>query len=174
MTKQLTVKKIKALAKPGRFDDGNGLYLEISKGGSKSWIQRITIDGRRRDIGLGGFPAVSLAKARERAAGNRTAVADGRDPLAERRKTRKGPTFQEVSESFLLGNTPRWKNRKTAINWRRQMVKYAFPAFGNVSIDRVGRIDVLGILTPIWTSKPSAANTSGPSSPSQWRTDMWR
>ena len=100
---------------------------------------------------------MSLAKARQRAADNRTAVADGRDPLLERRKTRKVPTFQEVGESFLKANAPRWKSRKTARNWRGQMEKYAFPAFGNVSIDRVNRIDVLGILTPIWTSKPSAA-----------------
>ena len=90
MGKQLTAANVRALSKPGRSGDGGGLYLEIAKGGSKSWIQRITIDGRRRDLGLGGYPAVSLTKARERAAGNRTAVADGRDPLAERRKTRKG------------------------------------------------------------------------------------
>ena len=157
MPNELTVKRINALAKPGRFGDGGGLYLEIPKGGTKSWIQRITIDGRRRDIGLGGFPTVSLAMARQRAASNRTAVADGRDPVAERRKSKRVPSFQEVSESYLLANAPRWKNRKTAINWRGQMEKYAFPAFGNISIDRVGRIDVLGILTPIWTSKPSAA-----------------
>ncbi len=100
---------------------------------------------------------MSLAKARERAAGNRTAVADGRDPLAERRKTRKVPTFREAGESFLLANVPRWKNGKTAINWRGQMEKYAYPVFGDVRIDRVDRIDVLGILSPIWTSKPSAA-----------------
>ncbi len=156
MAKPLTVKKITALSKPGRFGDGGGLYLEIAKGGSKSWVQRITVDGRRRDIGLGGFPAVSLAMARQRAAGNRTAVADGRDPLAERRKSKGVPSFQEVSESYLLANAPRWKNRKTAINWRGQMEKYAYPVFGQVRIDRVDRIDVLGILTPIWTSKPAA------------------
>ncbi len=156
MPNELTVKRINALAKPGRFGDGGGLYLEIPKGGTKSWIQRITVDGRRRDIGLGGFSAVSLAMARQRVAGNRIAVADGRDPLAERRKSKRVPSFQEVSESYLLANAPRWKNRKTAINWRGQMEKYAFPAFGNISIDRVGRIDVLGILTPIWTSKPAA------------------
>ena len=157
MAKQLTVAKIKALSMPGKFGDGGGLYLVISRGGSKSWVQRIMIDGRRRDIGLGGFPAVRLAKARERAAGNRTAVADGRDPMAERRKTRRVPSFQEVGESFLLTNAPRWKNRKTAINWRGQMEKYAYPLFGHVRIDRVDRTDVLGVLSPIWTSKPSAA-----------------
>ena len=94
MPNQLTVKGISALAKPGRFGDGGGLYLVISKGGTKSWMQRITIDGRRRDIGLGGFPTVGLAKARQLAADNRAAVAEGRDPVLERRKTRKVPTFR--------------------------------------------------------------------------------
>ena len=63
----LTHTKAKALKEPGRYGDGGGLYLVVSKGGSKKWVQRIVVHERRRDIGLGGFPAISLAKARERA-----------------------------------------------------------------------------------------------------------
>ena len=67
----LSATRVKALKDPGRFSDGGGLHLYISKAGRKSWVQRITVDGRRRDIGLGGFPSVSLAQAREKATENR-------------------------------------------------------------------------------------------------------
>ena len=80
----LSATRAKALKDPGRYSDGGGLHLYISKAGRKSWVQRITIDGRRRDIGLGGFPSVSLAQAREKAADIRAAVAEGRDPLSRK------------------------------------------------------------------------------------------
>ena len=80
----LSATRVRALKEPGRYSDGGGLHLFISKAGRKSWVQRITINGRRRDIGLGGFPSVSLARAREKALENRAAVAEGRDPLAEK------------------------------------------------------------------------------------------
>ena len=85
---RLTTDLVLATTKPGRYSDGYTLFLNVTKGGSKSWIQRITIGGRRRDIGLGGFPAVSLAKARARALANRVALSEGRDPLAETRDRR--------------------------------------------------------------------------------------
>ena len=87
-TGRLTTAAAVALSKPGRYSDGDTLYLQIANSGSKSWIQRISIQGRRRDIGLGGFPVVSLAKARARALANRTALAEGRDPLTETRERR--------------------------------------------------------------------------------------
>ena len=75
---RLTVAGIRASSKPGRYSDGGTLYLMVAKGGSKSKVQRINIDGRRHDIGLGGFPLISLSVARERAMSNRLAVANGR------------------------------------------------------------------------------------------------
>ena len=87
-TGKLTTATAVALSKPGRYSDGHTLYLQVTNGGAKSWIQRISIRGRRRDIGLGGFPVVSLAKARSRALANRTALAEGRDPLTETRERR--------------------------------------------------------------------------------------
>ena len=80
----LSATRVKALSAPGRYSDGRGLHLFISKAGRKSWVLRITVDGRRRDIGLGGYPSVSLARAREKAADHMTAVAEGRDPVAEK------------------------------------------------------------------------------------------
>ena len=148
--------RVKVLKEPGRYSDGGGLHLFISKAGRKSWVQRITIDGRRRDIGLGGFPSVSLAKAREKATGNRTAVAAGRDPLAEKRKPAM-PTFKEAASAVHEANRPRWRNARHAASWIQTLERHAMPKLGNMPIDRIGRTDVLQVLSPIWTTRPETA-----------------
>ena len=106
----LSAAQVKALEKPGRYTEGGGLHLYISRAGSKPWVQRITVHGRRRDIGLGGYPSTSPARAREKAAANRTAVADGRDPMAKKRKPAM-PTLGEAPAAStrrprLAGTTP--------------------------------------------------------------------
>ncbi len=150
---KLTVATVRSLARPGRYGDGGTLFLVVAPGGSKNWVQRVTIGGRRRDLGLGGWPVVSLAKARQRAFANRVAVADGLDPLAHKRRP-KTPTFREASERALEANRPRWRNAKTADNWIATMDKYVHPVFGDRGVDLIGREDVLRVLTPIWTAKP--------------------
>ena len=97
-----SVLKAKSITKPGRHGDDLGLYLNVSPSGTKSWVQRIAVDGRRRDIGLGGFPAVSLALARPLSANNRAAVAEGRDPLAERQRAPM-PTFRDAAYVNAVG-----------------------------------------------------------------------
>ena len=148
--------RVKLLCDPGRYSDGEGLYLYIGKAGRKSWVQRITIDGRRRDIGLGGYPAVSLAQARKRSAGNRTAVADGRDPVSDKRKP-KMPTLKEAAYTVHNANRPRWRNEKHAASWIQTLERHALPKIGNKRIDKIGRDDVLTVLTPIWTTRPETA-----------------
>ena len=152
----LTAAKVKALTKPGMHHDGRGLYLRVAPGGSKGWMLRATIDGRRRGIGLGGYPAVSLAKVRQFADAHRLAVAEGRDPLAEKRWA-KMPTFAEAAAKVHEVNLPRWKNGKHADQWINTLRTYAFPTIGKMSLDRVTRRDVLAVLTPIWTTKPETA-----------------
>ena len=152
----LTAAKVKSLTKPGMHHDGRGLYLRIAPGGSKGWMLRATIDGRRRDIGLGGYPAVSLAKARQFADAHRLAVAEGRNPLAEKRRA-KMPTFAEAAAKVHEANLPRWRNGKHVDQWFNTLRTYAFPAIGKMPLDRIERRDVLGILTPIWTAKPETA-----------------
>ena len=152
----LTVAQVKALKEPGKYRADPTLYLNIAAGGSKSWLQRVTIDGRRHDIGLGGFPAVSLAQARRRAADNRTAVADGRNPLAEKRRP-KTPTFAQAAEAVHKANRPRWRNERHAAAWLQTLERHAFPTLGDMPIDRIDREDVLSVLTPIWTTKPETA-----------------
>ena len=152
---KLTALKVKALREPGRYGDSGGLYLVIRPTGSKSWVQRAVVDGRRRDIGVGGYPTISLAKARERAAANRTAVADGKDPQADSRKPTL-PTFRQAAERYIKANRARWRNPKTAINWRGSLEMYAYPVFGDRRVDRIAQADVLTALS-IWTTKPSIA-----------------
>ena len=153
---KLTVKGIQSLTKPGRYGDGGTLFLCIAPGGSKSWVQRVTIDGKRRDIGLGGFPVVGLATARKRAFDNHVAIAEGRNPLGERRKIAI-PSFREASQRTFEANRPRWRNEKHAKNWLQSLEKYAFPVFGDTAVNRIDRGEVLAVLTPIWTSRAETA-----------------
>ena len=83
---RLTTATAQAVSKPGLYGDGETLYLRVGQGGSKSWVQRVMIDGRRREMGLGSFPLVSLADARAQARANRLAIRRGRNPLEERRR----------------------------------------------------------------------------------------
>ena len=152
----LSATRARALREPGRYSDGGGLHLFISRGGGKSWVQRITIDGRRRDLGLGAFPAVSLAQARERAARNRAAVADGVDPLAQRRATAV-PTFREAARAVHAANLPRWRNGKHTDGWMQSLTRHAMPTLGELPLDRIAQSDVLHVLTPIWTTLPETA-----------------
>ena len=152
----LSTTRVKALEEPGRYADGGGLHLFISKAGGKSWVQRIMVGGRRRDIGLGGFPSVSLARAREKAAAKRTAVADGRDPLAEKQLSAM-PTFREAARSAHEAYQPRWRNPKYIANWMQVLERHAMPVLGNTLLDRIDRRAVLQVLSPIWTSRPETA-----------------
>ena len=154
---KLTHGKVRALTVPGRYGDGGTLHLVVSHRGTKSWVQRITIDGRRHDLGLGGWPVVSLAMARDRAFANRRAVADGRDPLAERRKART-PTFEHAVEKVIAIHGGAWKDGgKTASLWRSTLREYAYPLIGGKAVDQVTTADVMSVLVPIWTRKHETA-----------------
>ena len=107
-------------------------------------------------MGLGGWPTVSLAKARERAFANRIAVAEGRDPLAVKRLA-KVPTFREAAQKTYEANRSRWRSAKVAATWLQQMERHAFGRLADMPVGRIGREDVLSVLTPIWTSRPEVA-----------------
>ena len=128
----LSATRVKALKEPGRYSDGGGLHLYISKAGRKSWVLRITIDGRRRDIGLGGFPSVGLAQAREKAADHRAAVAEGRDPLAEKHAPAM-PTFREAACAVHEANRPRWRNASHIASWMQTLERDAMPTLIGVN-----------------------------------------
>ena len=156
----------KALKLPGRYGDGGGLYLYIAPSGSKSWVQRIVVHGRRRDIGLGSYPSVSLTAARDHAHRNRMAVAEGRDPVAEKREARESacrlvppvPTFAEAAFRVIELRRPTWSNPKHAAQWQSTLETYAFPLIGHKGVDAITSADVMEVLVPIWTCKPETAS----------------
>ena len=133
-----------------------GPYLVVRPSGAKSWLQRVAIDGRRRDLGLGRFPAVSLAMARERAADTMTAVAEGRDPRAERIGPGL-PTFRQTAELHVEAYRGRWRNARAVSIFNNRLERYVFPTFGAKRVDRITQADVLSVLTPIWGTKHETA-----------------
>ena len=153
---KLSATEVKALHKPGRHSDGGGLHLFITKTGNKSWVQRIVIDGRRRDIGLGGYPTVSLAQARKRASDNRVAVENGKDPVAEKHRPAI-PTFREAALAVHEANKPRWRNGSHATGWIQTLQRHAFPRIGSKPINTITRSELLSVLTPIWSTRPETA-----------------
>ncbi len=153
---KLSATRVKALRNPGRYSDGDGLHLFLKKNGRKSWVQRITVDGRRRDVGLGGYPTISLAQARKRATDNREAVGNGRDPVADKRRPSM-PTFSEAAHTVHEANKPRWRNGSHTSAWIQTLERHTFPKIGNMHIDTISRTDVLDVLTPIWSTRPETA-----------------
>ena len=152
----MTAAKVKALREPGKYRADQTLYLRVRPGGRKSWVQRLTVHGKRRDIGLGPFDLVSLAEARIKAWENRRAVFEGRDPLAERRQA-KAPTFREAAARTLEGLRSQWRNEKHAAQWATTLETYAFPTLGDRRVDSIRGEDVLRVLLPIWTAKAETA-----------------
>lgn len=156
--KALTAVRLRAVTKPGRYADGNGLYLVVEPSGAKRWVLRTVVQRRRRDIGLGGTSLVSLAQARELAATYRRIARDGGDPLAERRKSQVTvPTFAAAAARVLEEHAKAWKTRKHAEYWINSLTTYVFPVFGDRRVDQIDTPDVLRALSPIWLTKPQTA-----------------
>jgi hypothetical protein len=128
---KLTDRTVKT-AKPGRHMDGTvrGLTLLVWKTGARSWVLRYQLNGKRRDMGLGGYPDVSLAKAREKAREAREKIkADGRDPVAERRRE-EARTFRSVAEEMIASKKSGWHNAKHRQQWVNTLATYAYPKIG--------------------------------------------
>ncbi len=157
--KALTALKIRSLKEPGRYADGNGLYLVVDPSGAKRWMLRTVVQGRRRDIGLGGTSLVSLAEAREKALSYRKRAREGGDPLAEKRRQAeaKAPMFREAAQKVFDEHLPSWKNSKHASQWMNTLRQYAFPAIGDMPVNEIESPHVLRVLSPIWLSKPETA-----------------
>lgn len=155
---RLSAPAVRAFKNPGRYSDGNGLYLVVSKTGSKKWILRTVVKGRRTDIGLGGQRTTKLAEAREKAAKLRKIARDGGDPLAEKRRAKvQVPTFRQAATRVHTEHLPTWRNEKHAAQWINTLKNYAFPVFGNRPVDQISTADILNALSKIWLAKPETA-----------------
>ena len=153
----LTPAFVRNVSQSGRYCDGHGLFLDVRPSGSRSWIQRLTIRGRRTELGLGGFPLVSLKEARQQAFANRKLARSGGDPLAEKRRIRSMPTFAYATEQVWNQLRPAWRNRKHPKTWLSSLERYAFPRIGKRPVSEVSSADVLEILTPLWHRKAATA-----------------
>ena len=138
------------------------MYLFVQPIGTRSWIQRLVIRGRRRELGLGSLALVPLAEAREKALVNRKLAREGGDPLAEKRRTEGIPTFAEAATRVLEQKQAGWRNRKHAREWLSSLRRAAFPRIGKVPVSEVSSADVLEILTPIWHRKAETARRVRP------------
>jgi len=154
---RLSATFVKADKAPGRYADGDGLYLVVAPGGSKSWVCRVQKEGKRRDIGLGSVKKVSLAQARDRSGKVRTQVEAGLDPILERKKEAGIPTFREAAALVFAENRAAWKNKKHAGQWLSTLTTYAFPHIGDISVSVIDGQHVRDALMPIWLTKQETA-----------------
>jgi hypothetical protein len=139
----LTALKVNSLKDPGRYSDGNGLYLVVDPTGAKRWILRTTVKRKRCDIGLGGLRDVPLAAAREKARELRKIAKAGGDPLSVRRSQSAIPTFAQASAIVYEQNRTTWKNRKHSAQWITTLERYAFPKIGDLRVDCSDRLPLL-------------------------------
>ena len=148
--------------RPRRYSDGNGLTLRVDSSG-KRWIQRVTIGGKRHNLGLGGYPVVSLAKARTSAVANALAIREGRNLITEKRQAREEsrkpdkPTFADAASMVIELRRPTWRNVKHGAQWTSTLETYAYPIIGQKLVDEVTTADILSVLTPIWVYKAETA-----------------
>jgi integrase len=164
---KLTVRGIEAKTRRGRYGDGGGLALQISRWGTKAWLFRYQWAGKRRQMGLG--PAhsdgVSLSEAREKAAECRRLVRERRDPIEargqermrERLEAARSVTFRQCAESYIDGHEAAWRNPKHRAQWKSTLSAYAYPAIGALPVGAIDKALVLSCLEPIWRVKPETA-----------------
>ena len=156
----------------GRYADGGGLYLRVQGSGAKSWLFRVLVGGKAKDIGLGpatGPDAVGLATARDKAEELRVAARLGAVPEGKRTIARKAKaqvqaatlarkSFRDVAEAYIDRKEGGWKNEKHRQQWRNTLATYAYPAFGDLPVSDIETSHVLAVLDPIWTAIPETAN----------------
>lgn len=168
-TGKMTALKVAAIARaraPGYYGDGGGLFLQVSRFGTASWVFRYRVAGRLREMGLGSLDTIGLADARERARKAREQRLDGHDPIALRQASRlaaqldsaKAITFKDCARRYIAAHQPAWRNPKHAAQWGATLDAYVYPVFGDLAVQAVDVGLVLKAIEPIWTTKPETAS----------------
>ena len=153
--KRLNDAFVRSVDRAGKYGDEHGLMLRVKPTGSKQWIWRGTIAGRRVDLGLGGYPYTTLREAREQAFEYRKASRAGLDP---RMRNRRCPTFAEAVEKVIAMHRPSWRSHgESERDWRRTLGTYAVPRLGQTQVDQITSADVMAVLQPIWNEKAVTA-----------------
>lgn len=155
---RLTNRTVQSIKDHGRHADGDGLYLVVDASG-KRWSVFFMWRGKRREMGLGAYPAVGLADAREAAREARKLAAEGTDPIQARKAAKRAssaPTLGEIAEQLIVDLTPGWRGKFTDANWRRSFELHA-ASIRDKPVDEVNTEDVLSVLRPLWSTKPETA-----------------
>ena len=160
---QLSDEMVKTVSKHGTYSDGKGLTLRVQKSGSKQWVQRVTIGGKARTLGLGGYPGVGLAEARRVAQENLKAIRQGRDPIQERRIAREQlrtqvsiPTFRDAAVAVIEKRKQTWRSDRDK-QWARSLEKHVYPFIGDKRVDEITTAEVTDVVKQIWTQRPETA-----------------
>jgi integrase len=163
---KLSAVEVAKAKRPAVLHDGGGLYLRVSATGAKSWVFRFQLDGKRRDMGLGPFPDISLADARRKATDHRKLRHAGIDPLgaqevqrrAQRLAVAKARTFRECAAEFIERNRVGWRNAKHRQQWENTLATYVYPTLGELPVSAIDAGLVVQVLDPIWAEKPETAS----------------
>ena len=166
--KEMSPVGVRNLSRPGLHSVGGvaGLYLQVTEGGAKSWVLRATVGSKRRDMGLGSYPTVTLAQAREKAREWREAIWQGRDPAAERQEAQRAlrasqaasMTFDQAVAAYLKSKRSEFRSPKHIQQWENTLAQYAGPVIGGLSVDQIELAHVVKVLEPIWTEKTETAS----------------
>ena len=164
----LSASFVRSVKEAGAYADGNGLTLRVADSGRKTWIQRVSVGGKQRNLGLGAYPAVGLADARQAAIENARAIQQGRNPFEEKKQAKEDskavaapeptvPTFRQAAQAVIDLRAPTWSSERHAKQWIESLTNHAYPAIGDMPVDEIESSDVLRMLTPIWTAKAETA-----------------
>lgn len=162
---KLNPQQVKNLSEPGSYEDGQGLRLVVAVSGSKSWVLRYQVQGKRREMGLGGYPGLSLAGARQAAADQRKLIATGIDPMAARDAEREARrqelarriNFETLTADYIAAHGAGW-SAQWRQGWRSKMERYVFPTLGKLAAADIHTEHVLKVLQPIWAEKTRTAD----------------
>jgi len=165
---ELGALQVSRLTKPGTHAVGGvaGLKLKVNDAGARSWVLRATVAGKIRDMGLGGYPDVTLAQARERARGARDQIFGGVDPIRARKEARsavaaasaRARTFDQCVQAYLKAKSSEWKNAKHRAQWSSTLDLYASPVLGKMLVTDIDLSHALTVLEPVWTTKTETAS----------------
>ena len=165
--KELSPLEVRRLTRPGRWSVGgtDGLALQVTPSGARSWVLRVAAGGRQREMGLGSFPTVPLAEAREKARQHRALLQQGVDPIESRRAASSAAsaerqaqkTFSEVAAQYIAQHEKSWKNAKHQAQWAATLRTYAEPSIGKLLARDIRSAHVIAVLEPIWTTKTETA-----------------
>lgn len=155
--KTLTVQFVRNVKEPGKYFDGHGLFLRVDPNGSRFWVQRIAVHGKRRELGLGSPALVSLAEAREAALANRKLARSGGNPLQAKRQVSAILTFEEAARRAHTEFAPTWKNPKNRAAFLTTLETYVFPSFGGTRVPEVTSSQVRQAILAARKAAPSVA-----------------